>query len=364
LRILHVTDRTDPRGGADWHLRGVLHHLGRRHELLVAVGRSDGSTPPPCPFVIVAGLDVPGNARVADALDELAARFRPDVIHIHNAVGPSALAWAAGRGAIATVQDHRSFCPGRGKLTGSGVPCRQPLERARCAGCFTDSAYFEDIDALTRSRLGALGRMRVVTVLSRYMRGELVAAGVAPGAVEVVPPFVHGLAAAAAADRGPPCVLFAGRLVEAKGVADAVAAWRRSQVDLPLVVAGTGPLRGVVESAGGQVLGWIDHDRMATLYRRARALLLPSRWQEPFGIVGLEAQSFGVAVVAYRSGGVSEWHADPELLVPWGDGDALAAALRTAVARPARPRAAGLAPEVAIGRLERLYARLAAAARR
>lgn len=55
-------------------------------------------------------------------------------------------------------------------------------------------------------------------------------------------------------------------------------------------------------------------------------LVFPSRWQEPFGLVPLEALAAGVTVVAYRSGAV------PELLsgcpyavvVPQGDIQALA----------------------------------------
>jgi glycosyltransferase involved in cell wall biosynthesis len=62
---------------------------------------------------------------------------------------------------------------------------------------------------------------------------------------------------------------------------------------------------------------------------------MPSRWQEPFGIVGLEALSFGVPVVAWESGGVREWHPGPGL-VEWGDVDGLARALAEAVTRPTR----------------------------
>jgi glycosyltransferase involved in cell wall biosynthesis len=83
---------------------------------------------------------------------------------------------------------------------------------------------------------------------------------------------------------------------------------------------------------GVEVLGWVDRDRLSRLYRRARAVVLASRWQEPFGIVGLEAAAFGVPVVAWDSGGIRDWH--PRPLVAWGDVDGLACALREVVARP------------------------------
>ncbi len=154
-----------------------------------------------------------------------------------------------------------------------------------------------------------------------------------------------------------------GRLVEAKGVRDAVAAWRRSGVDLPLVVAGTGTLRaqlaaraGETDGPGVELLGWVDRDRLSGLYRRARALLMPSRWQEPFGIVGLEALSFGVPVVAWESGGVGEWHSGPGL-VRWGDVEALARALADAVNRRATLPLRFDRDET-VGRLLAVYARI------
>jgi glycosyltransferase involved in cell wall biosynthesis len=130
-------------------------------------------------------------------------------------------------------------------------------------------------------------------------------------------------------------VAFVGRLVDAKGVWDAIDAWRRSDVGLPLVFAGTGALRDAVEKQGLAVLGWLPHDRLARLLARARALLMPSRWQEPFGIAGLEALSVGVPVVAWQSGGIREWHPGP--LVDWGDVDSLADNLRAAIGSRAAP---------------------------
>jgi glycosyltransferase involved in cell wall biosynthesis len=196
------------------------------------------------------------------------------------------------------------------------------------------------------------------------MKEELARAGVPREGIHVIPPFVHGLDLEAVAD-GPACVLFVGRLVETKGVRDAVEAWRRANVGLPLVLAGTGPLRADLREPGVSVLGWVERDRLARLYRRAHALLLPSRWQEPFGIVGLEALAFGVPVVAWDSGGVREWHPGPEL-VPWGDVEALSRALVRATAERSRPvlRDDRFDRGRLVGRLVELYVALTPFARR
>lgn len=182
---------------------------------------------------------------------------------------------------------------------------------------------------LTEERLAAVRRLTIV-VLSRYMKHELSLVGVPQDRIHVIAPFVHGLDLAAASN-GPACVLFVGRLVDAKGAQDAACAWRRAGIDLPLVYAGTGPLRPRLVDMGADVLGWISHEDLSSLYRRATAVLMPSRWQEPFGITGLEALTMGVPVVAWNSGGMGEWH--PGILAPWGDHGALAHSLRAAIGR-------------------------------
>lgn len=75
-------------------------------------------------------------------------------------------------------------------------------------------------------------------------------------------------------------------------------------------------------------------------------------------MVGIEALSFGVPVVAWESGGVEEWHPGPGL-VRWGDVGALARALKKAVEKrlllfPHFER------DEAIGRLTAVYAKVRA----
>jgi glycosyltransferase involved in cell wall biosynthesis len=363
MRLLHVADRHSNRGGAYAWTQGVLEALAADHDLRLVVGRDEGAPRPPCPLDLRPGIE--GRAAERFELDDVVAAFRPDVVHVHNVVNPAVLEWAAAReGTVLTVQDHRFFCPGRGRWTLDGEPCRTPIGKDACAPCFGDAAYFDEVRTLTERRLAAARRLPV-TVLSRYMREELVAAGVPAAQVHVVPPFVEKPREEARAS-GAPCVLFVGRLVEAKGVRDAVAAWRLSGVDLPLVFAGTGPLRQELEAlaqAGErvEVLGWVAHEEMPALYARARALVMPSRWQEPFGVAGLEALVHGVPVAAWESGGIGEWHPGPGL-VRWGDVPALAHALRAAVVRRV-----GLPPrferDEALGRLLCLYDRVAASGR-
>ena len=325
--------------------RGGQHHL--------AAGFDDGSVQAPTPTEIVPGLEARAARDVT--LDTLLKRHAPDRLHLHNVVNPLALEQAAARGALLTIQDHRFFCPGRGKLTGAGEVCDQPMSATTCARCFDDARYFDQVLSLTRRRLDAARGMAAITVLSDYMKRELVRAGVEARRVHVIPPFVDGLDQAAT-PAGPPCALFVGRLVEAKGVRDAIAAWRSSRVRLPLVLAGTGSLRAALEGEQHQDIelrGWVPHHQLAALYARARVLIFPPRWQEPFGIVGLEALFMGVPVAAWQSGGVREWF--PGTTLPgWGDVDALAE-LICASAERSGEAAEGFDRDLLMERLIALY---------
>jgi glycosyltransferase involved in cell wall biosynthesis len=356
LRILHLTDRLSDRGGAHWHLLGVLAALRERgHDVHLAAGAHDGHTAAPCAWTLVKGLE--SRTRTPVDIDPLLDAVRPDLIHVHTVVNPAVLDWAASQRSLITVQDHRYFCPTRGKWTAAGRPCVEVMDEQLCGDCFDDRAYFQQIYALTAERLAALRRLPAVLVLSQYMRRELLAVGLGPDQVQVIPPFVHGLDVETEAE-GPPCLLFVGRLAESKGVAEALACWKRSDLGLPLVVAGTGPLRHEMESGGATVLGWIDHHRLAPLYRRARVMLMPSRWQEPFGIAGLEAVTLGTPVAAWASGGIPEWHPGGPGLVPWGDTAGLAEAVRAVAGRKVLPPA-GFERDPLMDRLLAVYAHMA-----
>ena len=156
---------------------------------------------------------------------------------------------------------------------------------------------------------------------------------------------------------------FAGRLTAQKALEVAFAAVERCE-GVTLIVAGDGPEReGLERLAGRRVrfLGPISRREVFELLAAADAALLSSSW-ENFPHTVVEALAVGTPVVATDVGGVGEVVRDGEngLLVPAGDVDALAAAVRRLAGDPelaARLRAAA-APSVAGYAPERLFARL------
>lgn len=375
MRVLFLNGRLSDRGGADRWLLGVLARLARRVETVLAVGRVEplADARRVGPVVRLKGLERSGlerrSAGVADRLRRLLAEVKPDVIHVNDVVHPAALQVVAETGrAVMTVQDHRSFCPGPGRVLPDLTPCRSPMGAETCADCLPDPAYRTRMLALTARRRAAVARMARVVVLSRYMAGELAQAGVPPERITVVPPFVDGLDADEApggvpthrtASRAampvalhPPWHLFAGRLTRHKGADVALEAAGMLREAVPLVVAGEGPLAETARATPGVfTAGWVGRQGMAHLLDGACSLWMPARWAEPFGIVGIEALSRGVPVVAVPVGGVPEWLEDQlsGLFIPPGSPRALARAADR-LADPALGRRLGRAGQERVAR--------------
>jgi glycosyltransferase involved in cell wall biosynthesis len=110
-----------------------------------------------------------------------------------------------------------------------------------------------------------------------------------------------------------------------------------------LVVIGTGQDERRLRSLAGPettFLGWQSDESIRDYLRRCRALLFPG--EEDFGIVPVEAQACGTAVIAYGRGGAVETVIDGEtgVLFPGQTADGLAEAMQNFERRYFDPRAA------------------------
>jgi glycosyltransferase involved in cell wall biosynthesis len=174
-----------------------------------------------------------------------------------------------------------------------------------------------------------------------------------------------------------PLLAFAGRMTAPKALGVALQAVAMvPEVDLEL--AGDGDERAALEAQARELgldgrvrfLGSLSRDEVLALFRRADAALLSSAW-ENFPHTLVEALAVGTPAIATSVGGVPEIVTDGEngLLVPPGDPDALAGAIRRFLGDPAlrerltaaaAPSAERFSPERIYGRLEEILIRAAA----
>jgi glycosyltransferase involved in cell wall biosynthesis len=117
---------------------------------------------------------------------------------------------------------------------------------------------------------------------------------------------------------------------------------------LRLIGAGGGSetLHGEIDRTGiahvTDVLPFVDQSTLASHYRQARVLAMPSVY-EPFGLVAIEAMACGTPVVAYAAGGPAEIITSgvDGVLVPPGDKNGFANALADLVGNPHRAQELG-----------------------
>jgi glycosyltransferase involved in cell wall biosynthesis len=180
---------------------------------------------------------------------------------------------------------------------------------------------------------------------SRAMREETAAAGVVVRNGTILTPGVER--AFVDHPREPELpqwrwrLLYAGRVVEQKGIETAIRSLPLLPTEARLRIVGEGdrPYRERLELLASE-LGVADRvtlenhrprDRLIELYRQADAVVFPVQWSEPWGLVPLEAMALGRPVVATGRGGSGEYLADGSnsLLFEAGDAAGLASALRT-----------------------------------
>jgi glycogen(starch) synthase len=361
LRVLRVTSvfeswggaagpgsvRFDPVGGMQTHTGELTRALDSLGVTQTVVTTRPPGTPRSTPFgaratVVHLGLPIPLFRQfyavpAARLVPRLAASA--DLVHAHLgediAVMPLALAAVRRHGLPLVLTVHCSV-------------------RYTLAVHDTRSAVLKLVGGWCERR----GEQRAdqVIVLTPRLAGILTAHGVPADRVRVIPSGVRPALFAVPGRADPlaglprPRVVFLGRLHEQKNVDLLLRAAARLHHPAHVVVAGDGPERRRLEELHrrlglvGRVtfLGFVDHEVVPALLRRADMLVLPSRYEE-LGTAMVEAMQSGVPVVATRTGGIPGVVQDgvSGRLVEPGDVDGLARALDDLLADPGQRRRLG-----------------------
>ena len=292
------------------------------------------------------------------------AERRPDVVHVHNTfplLSPAVL-YACRDAAVPVVvtwHNYRLMCAS-GNFLRDGAVCHDCVGgsafQAVVHGCYKGSrlATTAVVVANGAHRQAWRSMVSAYVFISAAQRDLLAGLNLAGERVFVR----HNLIPGRSVPEVPreDVVLYAGRLDEAKGVRLLMAGWdcyRRGRPaeggGLRLIVAGAGVLgREVAAWASArpsvEMAGHLDAAGCTALMARARAVLLPSTWEEPFGLVAVEAMAAGAPPIAAGHGAFVELitHGVDGVLFTPGDPAALGAAIADADSDRDRYQAYGI----------------------
>ncbi len=288
------------------------------------------------------------NGEVRRDLGRDLLRTRPDVVHVHNTfplLSASVLhaCHDAEVPAVVTLHNYKLLCAS-GDFFRQGQPCHDCAGGSGLAalrrGCYRGSRVATLPVVLANGVNRPVWRKLVSAFIfiSAAQRDLMSSLDLPADRVFVKHNFVPPVAALL---RDPEhLVVYLGRLDAAKGVPLLLRGWdafraRSPASRLRLVVAGGGPMENAVREWAARhstvdVAGLLSREEANDLLRRSLVAIMPSQWEETFGLVAVEAMAAGVAPLAPASGSFPELVSDgvDGMLFRPGDPGAIATALR------------------------------------
>jgi glycosyltransferase involved in cell wall biosynthesis len=269
-------------------------------------------------------------------VNEILEQEKPDLVLIHQVLNPSLVDLLTHmKPSLRIVHGFKLICPdGRKLLKAKRLICPFPLShhcqwRAYVYRCMPRNPLV-GLAQIHRSRkMTSLHKSRSrMIVASQFMKSILLYNGFEKKRIEHIPLFTDlPEYKASIPSKDQPIVLGVGRIATEKGMDYLVRAFSKVGYRAKLIIVGEGPalesLKSLVQALGISERvtfpGWLAHEHLGEFYRKSNVVVIPSVAPESFGMVGIEAMSYGKPVIAFDIGGISEWLYDGEtgfLLAP------------------------------------------------
>lgn len=296
------------------------------------------------------------NAEAGKKLLALLRKEKPDIVHFHNIyhqLTPSLIKIARQFGCktVLTAHDYKIICPSYTMLR-DGKVCDACLTgsvfnafKYRCQQGSASKSLLLSLEGAWQNVAKNYPALDAVISPSEFLRSQLIRK--LPNArIDVM---VNGI------DDSLPVMdveddgyfLFIGRLSREKGVATLARAHQQMHNQVPLKIAGSGPLYDelAAQFPNAEFLGYKQQgEELNQLIKRARAVVVPSEYYENCSMSVLEAMAFAKPVVGGRIGGIPEQirnNVDGILFEP-GNVQALADVLDYLALNPLKAREMGL----------------------
>jgi glycosyltransferase involved in cell wall biosynthesis len=266
------------------------------------------------------------NRRAKAALQDILASLRHEqpIVHFHQwtkAFSPSVLMAPAkfGMPSVVSLHDYFLACPnGAYYRFPQGVPCNKKPMSAGCIAARCDSRSHLHKMVRVARQIGTVRAMRraasSLSVINVSSFAETITEPLIPKEHQryLVRSPIEIARESPVAVKNNSEFIFVGRMTAEKGVRQLADAARRT--GLPLTFVGDGPLLEEIRARTGPIkcTGWVDSKTVSEYMNRARALIFPSTWYEPGGLVALEALAHGIPIIVSRVTAPSDLVVDGE----------------------------------------------------
>lgn len=245
------------------------------------------------------------NTGMRDYVKQVIALEKPDVVVCHNLTGWSVSSWdeitAAGLPIVQVLHDLYLLCPGS-TMFNKGRSCQ-----SQCGRC---ERFRKGHDARS-------AQVNTVVGVSQFMLDTLQAQGYFQGARGYVvhnaspqPSLPVKLKTAEPIVKHTPLRFgYMGTLSEPKGLRWLIEQFQQLPIDATLQIAGRGQLNDeecFKALAQSPRISFVGYQSPEDFYKQIDVAIVPSIWNEPFGMVAVEACAWSVPVIASRMGGLPE----------------------------------------------------------
>lgn len=250
------------------------------------------------------------NYSVIQDLEYVLDNFMPDVVHTNNMFCMSPYVWKYIHKRrirlIHTVHDYWLMCPKATLRNRKENNCNSPstfciFYRAYMKKCseYIDVAIFPSVYILNiYKNEGYFNKAELIHISNGIEYDENNVENIINEKIKKTNKVIQ--------------FMYIGNLLKSKGIENMIAAFKTiKEKNIKLEICGDGELSRYVEDqckTDNRIIyrGRVDGDDKQNVFKQSDVLIVPSIWKEPFGMVSLEAYTYGMVVIGSNIGAIPE----------------------------------------------------------